>query len=58
MRHDQELFSKYGAHPVAALDIATGKVISRFHRRQRHQEFLRFLERIDEAVPENLDIHL
>ena len=42
----------------AALDIATGKVISRFHRRQRHQEFLRFLERIDEAVPENLDIHL
>ena len=42
----------------AALDIATGKVISSFHRRRRHQEFLHFLERIDEAVPENLDIHL
>jgi transposase len=42
----------------AALDIATGKVISSLHRRQRHQEFLRFLERIDEAVPEHLDIHL
>jgi len=42
----------------AALDIATGKVIGSLHRRQRHQEFLRFLERMDEAVPENLDIHL
>lgn len=42
----------------AALDIATGKVIGSLHHRQRHQEFLRFLERIDEAVPENLDIHL
>ena len=28
------------------------------HRRHRHQEFLRFLERIDQAVPEQLDIHL
>jgi transposase len=27
-------------------------------RRQRHQEFLRFLERVDESVPENFDIHL
>jgi transposase len=42
----------------AALDIATGKVIGSCHRRHRHQEFLRFLERIDEAVPEQLDIHL
>jgi transposase len=42
----------------AALDVATGKVIGSCHRRHRHQEFLRFLERIDEAVPEHLDIHL
>jgi len=42
----------------AALDVATGKVIASFHRRQRHQEFLRFLERVDESVPENFDIHL
>jgi len=42
----------------AALDVATGKVIGSCHRRHRHQEFLRFLERIDEAVPETLDIHL
>jgi transposase len=42
----------------AALDVAPGKVIGSLHRRQRHPEFLRFLERIDEAVPESLDIHL
>jgi transposase len=42
----------------AALDVATGKVIGSCHRRHRHQEFLRFLERIEEAVPETLDIHL
>ena len=42
----------------AALDVATGKVIASFHRRQRHQEFLRFLERVDAAVPQELDIHL
>jgi transposase len=42
----------------AALDVATGKVIGSCHRRHRHQEFLRFLERIDEAVPAQLDIHL
>lgn len=42
----------------AALDVATGKVIGSLHRRQRHQEFLRFLERIDSAVPEPMEIHL
>jgi hypothetical protein len=42
----------------AALDVVTGKVIASFHRRQRHQEFLRFLERIDEAIPEGFAIHL
>src|SRR5215469_5182411 len=42
----------------AALDVATGRVIASLHRRQRHQEFLRFMEHIDAAVPEELDIHL
>lgn len=42
----------------AALDVATGKVIGSLHRRQRHQEFLRFLERIDATVPEPFEIHL
>jgi transposase len=42
----------------AALDVATGKVIGSLHHRQRHQEFLRFLEKVDAAVPEPLEIHL
>ncbi len=35
----------------AALDVATGKVISPVHRRHRHQEFLKFLKTIDAATP-------
>jgi putative transposase len=42
----------------AALDIATGKVLTSCKRRHRHQEYLQFLKQIDENVPENLEIHL
>ena len=42
----------------AALDIATGKVIGRLHRRHRSQEFLKFLQTIEDSVPADLDIHL
>lgn len=42
----------------AALDIATGEVIGRLHRRHRSQEFLKFLKIIDQQVPEDLDVHL
>jgi putative transposase len=42
----------------AALDIATGAVLTECKPRHRHQEFLGFLKRIDEAVPEHLDVHL
>lgn len=42
----------------AALDIATGEVIGRLHRRHRSQEFLKFLKIIDERVPDDLDVHL
>ena len=44
----------------AALDVATGKVIGRCHRRHRHQEFVRFLADIDAAVPaeDGVAIHL
>jgi transposase len=42
----------------AALDVATGQVIGECHRRHRHQEFLRFLDRIDGEVPAHLDVHL
>lgn len=42
----------------AALDIATGEVIGRLHRRHRSQEFLKFLRTIDASVPPDLDVHL
>lgn len=42
----------------AALDIASGTVITRCKRRHRHQEFLQFLRQIEADVPEQLDIHL
>jgi transposase len=42
----------------AALDVASGKVISLLHRRHRHQEFLQFLRTIDRNVPAELDVHL
>lgn len=42
----------------AALDAKTGKVIADTHRRQRSLEFRKFLDRIDAAVPAELDVHL
>ena len=43
---------------VAALDVATGKVIGQLKRRHRSVEFLQFLKAIDAAVPWRTDIHL
>jgi len=42
----------------AALDIASGRVITQCKKRHRHQEFLQFLRHIDQNVPEGLDLHL
>jgi transposase len=42
----------------AALVTATGTVLGQTHRRHRSVEFRKFLDRIDEAVPAHLDVHL
>ena len=42
----------------AALDVASGKVLTHCTRRHRHQEFLQFLGQIERSVPSNLDVHL
>lgn len=42
----------------AALDMATGKVIGSLHKRHRATEFKKFLVKIDEEVPADLDVHL
>jgi putative transposase len=42
----------------AALDVATGQVITQCKPRHRHQEFLSFLRKIEDSVPRDLDVHL
>jgi transposase len=42
----------------AALDLLAGKVIGDFHKRHRHQEFLRFLRHIDREFAATTALHL
>ena len=42
----------------AALDVLTGTVIGQCLPRHRHDEFLRFLRKIDRSVPKGLELHL
>jgi transposase len=42
----------------AALEIAQGKVIGQCYGRHRHQEFLKFLKRLDEEFPGEVGLHL
>jgi transposase len=42
----------------AALDVASGKVISEMTPRHRAEEFRRFLNLIEGSVPEGLDVHV
>ena len=42
----------------AALNILDGTVVTQFHTRHRHQEFLIFLRAIDAKVPEELQVHV
>jgi transposase len=42
----------------AALNTLDATVVTEFHRRHRHQEFLIFLRSINERVPEDLDVHI
>lgn len=41
----------------AALDVVTGKVIGETHRRHRSSEFKAFLDRIEQEVPADLQVH-
>ena len=42
----------------AALNVATGTVIGECHHRHRHQEFLKFLKRLDAQLPPTGDVHI
>lgn len=56
--HDYE---RHGTTALfAALDVASGTVVGRCYRRHRQQEFVKFLEAVDVAIPpeEGVEIHI
>lgn len=42
----------------AALELAQGKVVGECYQRHRHQEFLKFLRRLDREFPDTVSLHL
>jgi transposase len=56
MTHD---YKRNGTTPLfAALNMLTGKVIGDCMPRHRHQEFIRFLKKIDAETPQHVALHL
>jgi transposase len=52
-------YKRHGTSSLfAALNVASGKVIGSLHARHRAIEFKKFLQKIDEEVPDELDVHL
>jgi transposase len=42
----------------AALEVAEGKVVGQCYARHRHQEFVKFLQHLDEEFPADLKLHV
>ncbi len=56
MTHD---YKRHGTTTLfAALEVAQGKVIGQCFARHRHQEFLKFLKRLDAEFPIEMNLHL
>jgi transposase len=56
MTHD---YKRHGTTTLfAALEVAQGKVIGQCFARHRHQEFLKFLKRLDSEFPVELKLHM
>jgi transposase len=56
MTHD---YKRHGTTTLfAALEVAEGKVVGQCYARHRHQEFLKFLKRLDQEFPGELQLHL
>jgi transposase len=55
-RHTHD-YARHGTTSLfAALNVATGEIIGTCHSRHRQQEFIKFLEQIDAAVPKDPDV--
>ncbi len=53
------LYKRHGTTTLfSALNCLDGTVIGECRPRHRHQEFIRFLRRIDRECPDDLDLHL
>ncbi len=51
-------YKRYGTTTLfAALDMATGRVVQECMPRPRHQEFLKFLRRVEREAPADLELH-
>jgi transposase len=56
MTHD---YKRHGTTTLfAALELAAGKVVGQCYARHRHQEFLKFLKRLDAEFPGEVLLHL
>ncbi len=56
MTHD---YKRHGTTTLfAALEVATGQLIHDCMPRHRHQEFLKFMKRVERSVEPGLDIHV
>lgn len=56
MTHD---YKRHGTTTLfAALNVLDGKVVGQCQTRHRHQEFLKFLRRLDREFPGNQELHL
>jgi len=56
MTHD---YKRHGTTTLfAALEVLQGQVIGQCYERHRHQEFLRFLRRLDQEFPGEIALHL
>jgi len=56
MTHD---YKRHGTTTLfAALEIAQGKVVGQCYARHRHQEFLKFVKRLDQEFPGEVKLHM
>lgn len=52
-------YKRHGATTLfAALQVVEGRVIGQCYPRHRHQEFLKFLQRLDQEFPQAVALHL
>jgi transposase len=52
-------YTRHGTTSLfAALDVVTGEIIAKCYPKHRSAEFRKFLDKIDDAVPDDLDIHM